>query len=219
FKMAMGTDRAIQVFGAMGLSPDTPLAWLWTWGRALRLMDATRLSSGKLTLDMTSISAPALFDAVRDTYADLCSQKHITLLTGVMHPDLPTLTLDRTRILQAFGNIVGNAIKFTPEYGTITISTTEADDGIAFDIEDTGPGIAPDAIGKIFDPFWQQAHDAHRGLGLGLHIARSVIEAHGGKISVRSRLGTGTCFTLTLPSTYPVELPPAAWMMEPLRVT
>jgi PAS domain S-box-containing protein len=183
------------------------------------LMDATRLNSGKLTLDMTGISAPALIDAVRDTFSDLCSQKHITLLTSVVDPNLPTLTLDHTRILQAFGNIVGNAIKFTPEYGTITISITEADDGIAFDIEDSGPGIAPESIGKIFEPFWQQTRDAHRGLGLGLHIARSVIEAHSGKISVRSCLGVGTCFTLTLPSTYPVELPPIAWVGETLRAT
>jgi signal transduction histidine kinase len=97
------------------------------------------------------------------------------------------------------GNIVGNALKFTPEHGNVTMRAVANGNHVAIHVADTGPGIAPADIKHLFDDFWQARNDDHRGVGLGLAIAKGVVEAHGGKIWCDSMLGAGSTFSFTLP--------------------
>jgi signal transduction histidine kinase len=106
---------------------------------------------------------------------------------------------DRERMLQVLGNLLGNALKFTPPGGDIRVEVApDAEGTVAFRVQDAGPGIPPEDVPHLFDRYWQKS-GGREGAGLGLYIARGIIEAHGGTLSVDSRPGEGACFTFTLP--------------------
>jgi signal transduction histidine kinase len=118
--------------------------------------------------------------------------------------DLPSIPVDRDRINQVFDNLLGNAIKFSPRGGTITIEVADAGDMIQLGVRDTGVGIPADKLDRVFDRFYQVDGSATRrfgGAGLGLAIARRIVEAHGGRIWVESEVGQGSAFRFTLPKT------------------
>jgi signal transduction histidine kinase len=115
-------------------------------------------------------------------------------------PGLPPVEADRARMIQVFSNLVGNAIKFTPPDGRIEVAIHDTESGsVSFSVRDTGTGIAPDALPHVFDRYWQPEQTRGQGTGLGLAIAKGIVEAHGGRISARSRLGEGSTFFFTLP--------------------
>ena len=117
---------------------------------------------------------------------------------------LPTIPVDRDRVNQVFDNLLGNAIKFSPRGGTITIDVADAGDMLCVSVVDTGVGIPPDKLDKVFDRFYQVDGSATRrfgGAGLGLAIARRIVEAHGGRIWVESEVNHGSAFRFTLPKT------------------
>ncbi|HTL84012.1 MAG TPA: ATP-binding protein, partial [Acidimicrobiia bacterium] len=103
---------------------------------------------------------------------------------------------DPDRVLQVLSNLLGNAIKFTPEGGRVTIHAAHSDGELSVAVADTGPGIAPDDVPHIFDRYWKAKHKA--GTGLGLYIAHGIVAAHGGRIWVDST-SRGAAFTFTLP--------------------
>lgn len=109
--------------------------------------------------------------------------------------------VDAARFYQVISNLVGNAVKFTPEGGTIHVeaSANLSENFVQFTVADTGKGILSDELERVFDLFWRSRHGNPTGFGLGLHIARGVIEAHGGYIDVTSEPGVCTTFRFTLP--------------------
>ena len=114
------------------------------------------------------------------------------------------IPVDKIRFLQILSNLLNNAAKFTPEGGKIQVLIEEENDAVRFSVIDTGPGIAPEDIPKLFQKFQQLKRTygpGARGTGLGLSIAKSLVELHGGKITVRSALGQGSTFTFVLPKT------------------
>ena len=113
--------------------------------------------------------------------------------------DLPDIWGDQHRVLQVIDNLVGNGIKFTTVEGRITVGAAPRDGEVLFWVADTGAGISPDSLPHVFDRFWQERKDTHLGGGLGLAISRGIVEAHGGKIWVESKLGHGTIFFFTIP--------------------
>jgi signal transduction histidine kinase len=121
--------------------------------------------------------------------------------------DAGRIDVDRERLVQVLSNLVGNAIKFTPVGGRITVAADRAGDRVRFAISDTGPGIAPEEIPHLFDRYWQSAKNARLGAGLGLFIVKGIIDAHGGSIWVESQPGHGTTFYFTIPASAPAELP------------
>jgi len=115
---------------------------------------------------------------------------------------LPTLNIDPDRVAQILGNLLSNAVKYTQQ-GTISVSAAPKNGGVAITVSDTGIGITPTEQKRIFDPFYRSNRDKRfpQGMGLGLNIARDLAVAHGGRLSVKSRPGAGSRFTLWLPET------------------
>jgi signal transduction histidine kinase len=130
--------------------------------------------------------------------APIAREKSITF-SVMAADDLPAVSADAARVLQVLSNLVGNAIKFTPAGGTITLSAARTDGPVQCSVSDTGPGIPAAQIPRLFGKFWQAKRGDGRGVGLGLAIARGIVEAHGGTIDVRSEMGHGSVFSFGLP--------------------
>jgi signal transduction histidine kinase len=115
--------------------------------------------------------------------------------------NVPDIWGDRDRLLQVFENLIGNAIKFTPAGGCITVGAASHDHEVIFRVADTGSGIAPEDLPRVFDRFWQATRANRQGAGLGLPITKGIVEAHGGRIWVESTPNRGTTFSFTIPET------------------
>src|SRR5262249_52781982 len=112
---------------------------------------------------------------------------------------LPYIAADIDRLGRVVANLLTNAIKFTPQEGTIRVSAHRQDHNVLVSVADTGPGIPPEYLQNIFDRYWQVPGTMYTGTGLGLSIARGIVEAHRGRIWAESQLGKGSCFFFTLP--------------------
>ena len=112
---------------------------------------------------------------------------------------------DRDRLLQVFANLVGNAIKFTPTGGEVTLRLDRCGDDVQLSVRDTGPGISEIEREHIFERYWQAQPTAKKGAGLGLFITKGIIEAHGGKIWIESEPGAGSTFRFTVPKATTAE--------------
>ncbi|MDB5099585.1 MAG: sensory transduction histidine kinase [Cyanobacteria bacterium RYN_339] len=167
------------------------------------LLDMSRIQAGKFTLDPRPIRLPEVLDDVVAYLEPLAAQKHLHLEAPV-DPELPVMVADEQRVAQILTNLLSNAIKFTPEDGTITVNAWATDHKIRCEVQDTGIGIAPNDIPRLFQRFTQLDSSYTRkagGTGLGLSISKALVEAHGGKIGVKSEPGKGSMFWFELPTT------------------
>ena len=160
------------------------------------LLDLAKIESGRLRIEPQEHGAAAIVKDSVDILAPVASGKGLVLKAEVPLPDV-RVHCDRERILQVLSNLLGNALKFTEE-GTIIVSAREGEGEARFAVADTGCGVAADQIPHIFERYWQ-AKSARDGIGLGLSIAKGIVEAHGGRIWVESKIGEGTMFFFTLP--------------------
>jgi PAS domain S-box-containing protein len=166
------------------------------------LLDVARMEGGQLRLDPAPRAPAELVGEALGLMEPLAEERGIRLTASV--DDCPAVRADRDRVLQVFSNLVGNALKFTPAGGTVTVGAAPEADGVRFWVRDTGPGIAPEDVDRLWEPFWQaEGTDLRSGAGLGLPIARGIVEAHGGRVGVESELRVGTTFWFTLPSRDP----------------
>ena len=164
------------------------------------LLDVANIERGKLSLEVSD-QEPAQLALQALHMFDVEAREQGITLDARLATNLPPVMADGARIVQVLGNLVRNAIKFTPEGGRVTIGA-EADHGsVVFSVADTGPGIAPERQARIFDRYWQSSTGARtRGSGLGLSIAKGIVEAHGGRMGVTSVVGGGSVFTFSLPN-------------------
>jgi PAS domain S-box-containing protein len=164
------------------------------------LLDMASIESGHLSVAPTTGSVTELIAEAIERIQPLASAKLIALEADVAAEPLPA-HFDRERVLQVFSNVLGNAVKFTPARGRISIQARGLDARfIQVAISDTGNGIDPAQLPFVFDRFWQAKETARAGTGLGLAICKGIIERHGGSIWVESELSVGTTFYFTLPS-------------------
>ncbi len=159
------------------------------------IVDAAGVERGELPMTIKPERVDTLVQEAIDLHAPLAEEAGVSLEAKATRHDL-MMACDRQRILQVLGNLIANALKFTPSGGRITVSAEERENGVAFTVEDTGSGIAPEHIGHLFDRYWS---GDSRGIGLGLYIARSIVRGHGGDIGVRSTLGLGSSFFFSVP--------------------
>jgi signal transduction histidine kinase len=167
------------------------------------LLDVAAIESGRLSMEKRRHAASVLVHDAIEMEQALATQKHLALESELCAGDSLEVLCDRERVLQVFANLIGNAIKFTPEGGTITIRAEPHGDEALFAVTDTGPGIRPDELPHVFDRFWQVAETARLGTGLGLAIAKGFVEALGGRIWAESQVGAGATFFFTLPLARP----------------
>ncbi len=167
------------------------------------LLDLTRLDAGGLRLTIAPLTMRGLLSNVFETQQPLAESKSISLvLNAPNESEIKDLFGDAHRIEMILTNLVGNALKYTESGGTVTLSIEEHRDGASVNVQDTGPGIAPDALPKIFDRFFQVDGKGRRrvgGVGLGLSLAKDLAELHDGRLIVESEVGVGSIFTLWLP--------------------
>ncbi|HEX6250437.1 MAG TPA: PAS domain-containing sensor histidine kinase [Gemmatimonadaceae bacterium] len=169
------------------------------------LLDVASIEAGRLRLDRRVLDAIASFDEAASLARSLADRSGLEV-KATRPQQLPTVLADRDRVLQVFANLVGNAVKFTPRGGSITLSAATADHYVLFSVSDTGPGIDEFERDRLFDRYWQAQQLGRRGgAGLGLAISQGIVDAHGGEIRVESRPGEGSTFTFTLPVAPPGE--------------
>jgi PAS domain S-box-containing protein len=166
------------------------------------LLDVASLDAGRLTVISTAYDVGRMFDDTFQVLGPIAAEKGIGL-----HFSAPTalmISCDRDRVIQVLSNLIGNSVKFTPEGGAIVVKATVDGKQALFTVTDTGPGIPPTVRPHLFERFWQADSAARKGRGLGLYIAKGLVEAQGGAIWVDSQKDAGTTFSFTLP------IPPGA---------
>ncbi len=200
----------IELCAGLLANPDTPQdervrladtiqeSLVWTQRLISDLMDIASIEAGRLSINrarydpmMTIGRALSMFDL------RIAEQSIDFKVEGAEH--LPALEADGERLLQVMANLIGNALKFTPSGGTITIGADAIGDAVVFSVRDTGSGIAPDRLPHVFDRRWQADHPSVHGTGLGLAIAHGIVQAHGGRIWVASSTERGTLFQFSIP--------------------
>jgi PAS domain S-box-containing protein len=159
------------------------------------LLDLARFDAGGLSLEARPYPSGQLVRETVDLFSMQAAQKSIQL--AHLGTDA-VVRCDRERILQVLSNLVGNALKFTPDGGRIEIASEPVLSGVQFSVTDTGPGLEVEERGRIFDRYWQAKRGG--GVGLGLSIAKALVELHGGRIWCESEPGAGASFFFTVPS-------------------
>jgi signal transduction histidine kinase len=162
-----------------------------------QILDFTRLRAHALPLERQPTDAVKVVGRAVDEMRPLSEEKRIRVDVATAGSDFTVLG-DEGSLVRVVVNLLGNALHFTPTGGDVLARLTERPDRLELEIEDTGVGIPADALPWIFEPY-RQAHGSRAGSGLGLAVVKGLVEAHGGTVTVRSKPGAGTCFTVTLP--------------------
>jgi len=173
------------------------------------LLDISKLEAGSLKLEYSELSPQALIASAISQVASLALDKNLALVQGVA-PTLPVFSGDEDKLRRTLVNLLGNALKFTPRGGTVTVTAQKSENAneLLFAVRDTGEGIPPDAFAHIFEKFGQvESRSGGRKMstGLGLTFSKMAVEAHGGRIWVESTLGEGSTFFFTIPLVIPTS--------------
>ncbi len=166
-----------------------------------QLLDLSKLESGEVPLQTEVVPLPSLVAQVISEIGVARPDRSVTVGADLPR-DLPPVTADRERVHQVLFNLVDNAMRFTPDGGAVTVSADRHNGSVQIHVADTGTGIAPEHLPRLFERFYRVDPSRSRedgGTGIGLAIARSVVEAHGGHIEARSEVGHGSVFTFDLP--------------------
>jgi len=164
------------------------------------LLDIARIESGRQIMKKENLDIKEVAEKVADMLGVQAKEKNISLSVNI--PNNTFVLADRQQIERVFINLVGNALKFTPEKGKVAISSQPANEAVQVDITDSGCGIPENALDAIFEEFYRvdnAVNEGVKGTGLGLSLVKHVVEAHEGKIWVKSKLGSGSTFSFTLP--------------------
>jgi PAS domain S-box-containing protein len=206
FSDLLGEER----YGPLNDRQQRYIAHIHTGGKHLLtlindILDLSKIEAGRLQLTIENVGIKKSFAEALDAMRPLADKKsHVLLLNA--DEDLNVLA-DSTRLKQILMNLIGNAVKFTPEGGRIEVTAHEAGDAVRLEVRDSGPGIPPEEKLHIFEAFYRlrQSSKAIEGTGLGLAITQRLVELQGGQLGLESEVGKGSCFYFTLPGVPPVE--------------
>ena len=161
------------------------------------LLDTSKIEAGRYSIDVQPLDVSQFFEDTWSLLSPLAQNKYIEL-TFTTEPELKMFA-DPERMFQVLSNLVGNAIKFTPKAGTVSVNATADGDTVVVTVVDSGNGIAPDQLPHIFERYWRIREGNPSGTGLGLYISRGIVKAHGGDLSAASEPGVGSEFRFTVP--------------------
>ena len=165
------------------------------------LLDVTAIEAGGLSLARRAEDPLVLMTRVALSFEDLAAAQKVTLST-TLQDQLPIIVCDADRLLQALGNLIANALKFTPPGGEICLGAEAQEHGVRLFVSDSGPGIPDEDAPHVFDRFWTARRNSRvRGTGMGLAIVRGIVEAHGGRVWVERNARGGATFSMRLPGT------------------
>ncbi|HEX7153148.1 MAG TPA: HAMP domain-containing sensor histidine kinase [Thermoanaerobaculia bacterium] len=163
------------------------------------LLDVTRLDGGKrLPIEPARFEIGSLMHEADEIFRAQFAANEVSLQLRI-DDGVTEVWADRHRVLQVLSNLIGNALKFTPAGGVVSVHVRPRSSDVLFTVSDTGPGIPEENLRDVFNPYWQAKRTERMGAGLGLPIAKGIVEAHGGRIWVESEQGVGTKFYFTLP--------------------
>lgn len=170
------------------------------------LVDSAKMEAHRFLVDREPCAIAPLVGEVVEMMLPLAARKSIRLETDLSAAAASAVIwMDRARMAQVLTNLIGNAVKFTPERGSILVRAELRPDHVLLSVHDTGPGIPKEDLGRLFDRYWQARQTAHLGAGLGLFIAKGIVLAHGGTIWAESELGASTTFYVAVPTSPPLE--------------
>lgn len=165
----------------------------------MNLLDSSRLKSGRNALECSSESLGQLLEAYAAPVREVAAQKQVSIAIE-MPDELPEVWVDAGRVEHVFNNLMGNAVDYSPPASVVQVSVVTESEWLRVTVEDSGPGIGPDACERIFEQFYRgPGSEMVEGAGLGLYIVKQIVEAHGGRITVEGRPGQGARFTVWFP--------------------
>jgi signal transduction histidine kinase len=164
------------------------------------LLEAVRMEDGHPSLNLGPCDIAQVLAETMESFQARAAEQGISLVLSP-GPTSAIVQADKERLVQMMDNLVGNALKFTPRGGRVTIGGCVEAGEARVTVADTGPGIPEEQRARLFDRFWQARGADRRGLGLGLHIAKAIAEAHGGRLWVESTVGSGSTFHFAMPVT------------------
>jgi len=168
------------------------------------LLDISRIESGKARMSFTAVSPQVIASEAAEHFSAAFQDAGISLKADLPN-DLPEVMADASRIVHVFDNLLSNALKHTAAGGAVSISAQADAQWVVISVADTGTGIPREYLNNVFDQFFRvPGQQAQAGAGLGLAIAREIVEAHGGKIAVESAEGEGSTFTVSLKRAEPI---------------
>jgi signal transduction histidine kinase len=208
--------NALAFIGDAGLPPQAGV-WLdtaqrstsWLGRVAAQITNGARWHDRGVPLERHPLRMPSLLTDLQSAFHTMLGTRRLTLQVELVD-DCPSVSADRVWLGRALTNLLSNAVRFTPDGGTITLALTLTPSAVCITVGDTGVGIDAHLLNEVFEPFSAASGDVQlhtsgrfefgsRGLGLGLAIAKAIIEQHGGRITVRSEKGAGSQFTVELP--------------------
>jgi signal transduction histidine kinase len=161
------------------------------------LVDFAGIQAGQLAIERKAHKPEDILTATSDIFSSMAEERGLRFESRAV-AGLPAIECDSERAVQVFSNLVGNALKVTPRGGAIAIGAEPSEHEVVFFVHDTGPGIAADELPQLFERYWRSKHSQYKGAGLGLSIARGIVDAHGGRIWAESQPGRGTTFYFSL---------------------
>jgi signal transduction histidine kinase len=161
------------------------------------LLDFASIQAGRLAIERSWFAADQILAAATEMFSAAASERGVVLVTLSAEP--VELLSDRDRVLQALANLISNAVKVTPEGGRVELSAEPTSRTVIFHVRDQGPGIAPEDQAHVFERYWRGTKTGYRGHGLGLAIAKGIVEALGGHITLVSTPGRGSTFSFSVP--------------------
>lgn len=170
------------------------------------LLDISRIESGRVEMKLSKCNLSSMIETVHDLLTPQIKEKNLQW-SAQIDPAIPEIQLDTSQVDRIFINLISNAIKFTPENGTISVKAHLENNIVAIEVSDTGIGISQEDVARLFDEFYRvdnQINQNVKGTGLGLPLAKKIVEAHNGKMWITSQIKQGTTFHFTLPITQPL---------------
>ncbi len=161
------------------------------------LVDFARIEGGELELERRKCAPEKILTATSELFAPIAKERGLHFEIE-LDPDLPQVDCDSARVVQLLSSLLTNAVKVTPKNGKIVMGARAEASGVTFFVRDTGPGIEADELATLFERYWRSKQSSYKGAGLGLAIARGIVEAHTGRIWADSKVGSGSTFYFTL---------------------